>query len=382
VRLVSQAIVIAVLAAGGAGAWYYFEQQKTATPAANQQRQAAQARAIPVEMARAQVGSVQDVVEAVGTARANEAVTLTPKVSGIIKRFAFTEGQRVRAGQIIVELDASEIEAKLQENRAMRENTARLHDRAQKLIQTRSIAQARLDDLEAQLNASDARIRAEEARLADYSVRAPFDGRIGLRRLSVGALVTPGTEIATLDDTTSIKVDFRVPESALRAVKVGNKVEARSPAYPDRVFSGTVTTVGTRVDPATRSIELRADIPNRDDALKPGMFLTATLVVETRDNAVLVPEESVVSSGTRHFVYTIADGKAKETPVTLGNQAGGKIEIRSGLAPDTPIVIGGIIKIRDGINVRPLPPGGGPGAAPPGGASPAGAPQQPRRPRS
>lgn len=380
-RLVTQAIVVAVLAAGGAGAWYYYQGVKNTANEAVQQRQAAQARAVPVELVRAATGSVQDIVEAVGTARANEAVTLTPKVSGIIRKIAFTEGQRVKAGQIIVELDASEIEAKLQETRTMRENTARLYDRALRLLQTRSIAQARVDDLEAQLNASDARIRADEARMSDYVIRAPFDGRVGLRRVSIGALVTPGTEVATLDDTTSIKVDFRVPESALRAIKVGNKVEARSPAYPDRVFSGTVTTIGTRVDATTRSVELRAEIPNRDEALKPGMFLTAALVVETRDNAVLVPEEAVVSSGTRHFVYTIADGRAKETPVTLGNQKDGKIEIRSGIAIGTPVVTGGIIKIRDGIAVRPLgapPAGGGPGA--PGGNPPAGA--QPPRPTS
>ncbi|MSO65080.1 MAG: efflux RND transporter periplasmic adaptor subunit [Alphaproteobacteria bacterium] len=362
-RIVTQALVVVVLAAGGAGAWYYTQQKSESAP----QRAAPQARAVVVEVVRSEVGTISDIVEAVGSARANEAVTLTPKVGGLIRRFTFTEGQRVKAGQVVVELDSNELEAKLQENRALRENTIRQLERAQRLLQMRSVAQAKVDDLEAQLSASNARIMADEARLADYSIRAPFEGKVGLRRVSVGAMVTPGVEIATLDDTTSMKVDFRVPESALRAIKVGTKLEARTPAYPGRTFPGTVTTIGTRVDPATRSVELRADLPNRDDALKPGMFMTASLIVETRDNAVLVPEEAVVSAGERHIVYTVVDGKAKEMPIAIGQQAGGKIEIRSGLPAGTTVIVGGVLKIRDGVPVRPggTPPAGAPGQGPP-----------------
>ena len=352
-RIVNQLLVVAALAAVGGGAWYYTQQQ----PATGATPQAGAPRTAPpmaVEIAAVETAVVTDMVEAVGTARAREAVTITPKVPAMVKRIAFTEGERVRANQILVELDAREIEARLEETRVMRENSQRLYDRSVKLFETRNVPQARVEELLSQLEASGARIRADEARLADYVIRAPFDGRMGLRRISLGALVTPGVEISTLDDTSSIKMDFKVPENALSSLAPGAKVEARSSAYPGRVFTGTVTTIGTRVDATSRSIELRAEVPNKDDALKPGMFLTASLVVETRPQALLVPEAAVLSNGDSHSVFVIVEGKAKQVSVRLGQSRDGKIEIRTGVKPGDSVITGGLVKVRDGQAVRAL----------------------------
>ncbi len=360
-RVVTQLVIVAILVAGAGGAWWATQRSSADADTNTARRGPPGGRAVIVEMAKVEVGPVNVTVEAVGTAAANEAVILTPKVTGIIKRIAFEEGETVQAGQLLVELDAGELVARLEEERAKHSNTARLYERALKLFETNNVARARVDDLYGDLLAAEARVRGDEARLRDYVIRAPFAGRLGLRRVSLGALVRPGTEITTLDDTSTIKVDFRVPETALSAVNPGMIVEARSAAFPGRIFRGTVKTIGTRVDPVTRALNLRALIPNSDNALKPGMFLTATIIVATRENAILVPEQSIVSSGRRHFVFAVVEGRAVRTTVELGEQSSGKVEILSGLQPDSVVVTAGVQKARDQAPVRDV------NAAPPGG---------------
>ena len=361
-RVVTQLVIVAILVAGAGGAWWATQRSSADADTNAGRRGPPGGRAVLVEMAKVRVARVNVTVEAVGTAAANEAVVLTPKVTGIIKRIAFEEGETVLAGQVLVELDAGELVARLEEERAKHSNMARLYERAFKLFESKNIARARLDELYGDLLAAEARVRGNEARLRDYVIRAPFAGRLGLRRVSLGALVRPGDEIATLDDTSTIKVDFRVPETALSGISPGIVVEASSAAFPGRIFRGTVKTVGSRVDRVTRALELRAVIPNSDNALKPGMFLTATIIVATRDNAILVPEQSVVSSGSRHFVYAVVDGRAVRTTVELGEQSSGDIEILSGLQPDSVVVTAGVQKARDQAPVRDVNAAPTPGA--------------------
>ena len=148
-----------------------------------------------------------------------------------------------------------------------------------------------------------------------------------------------------------MKVDFEVPESALGVVRVGLAVTARSIAYPGRVFTGRVETIDSRVHPETRSVTVRTTVPNPDDLLKPGMFLSATLVVSRRDDAVLVPEESIVTGSQGQFVYAVIDGMAVRTGVETGDTVEGRIEIVSGLAPGIEVIIGGVQKVSDGTRV-------------------------------
>ncbi len=384
-RVVTQLIIVAILVAGGGGAWWATQRSSADADTNTSRRGLPGGRPVLVEMASVEVAPVNVTVEAIGTAAAKEAVMLTPKVTGIIKRIAFSEGETVQAGQILVEFDAGELEAQLAEERAKYSNSLRLYDRALKLLETNNVARARVDELYGDLLAADARVRADEARLRDYVIRAPFNGKLGLRRVSVGALVRPGTEITTLDDTSTIKVDFRVPETALSSVGPGMRVEARSAAYPGRAFQGIVKTIGSRVDPTTRAIDLRAEIPNRDGALKPGMFLTATIVVAKRENAILVPEQAVVSSGNRHYVFAVVEGRAVRTNVELGEQTFGKVEIVSGLQPDAVVITAGVQKVRDRVLVREAGalPADGERRGPPGAGSPGRGPPRDgeRRPR-
>ena len=355
-KILTQVVVVAALAAAAGGGWQYKDRLPWLGGGEADKASAKRGgkRVVPLELGAAHAGLVTVSVEAMGTAEANDAVIITPKVTGIIKRIRFREGQRVKAGSVLVEFDAGELEAKLEEKRADRDNARRLYQRARRLLQTRNVPRARVDDLQGQLLAAEARVRADEARLAEYVVKAPFAGRLGLRRVSVGALVRPGDAMTTLDDTWRVRADFRVPETGLAHISPGQAVTATSAAYAGRSFKGRVSTIDSRVDPVSRSIQIRAVFANRDEALKPGMFLTAVLVTEVREGAVLIPEQALVSSGRQRFVFAVVEGKAQKTMIEVGEHLRGRVEIRSGLEVGAKVVIGGTQKIRHGSAVRPL----------------------------
>ena len=354
-RVLTQVIVIAALATAGGGGWYYQDRLPWGDSAKAARQSPRPDRTVLVDVAQARRGAVTVSVEAVGTAHAIEAIIVTSKVTGIISKIHFEEGQRVSAGTVLVELDSRELQAELAEMRAEHDNALRLYDRVRKLYETRNVPLARLDELYGELMAAEARVSADEARLSDYVIRAPFDGRLGLRRVSVGALVNPGAEITTLDDTSRIKVDLRVPETALARVAAGQPLTVRSAAYPGRVFEGRVMTIGSRVDPVTRSVEVRGEFANDDDALRPGMFLTSTLTTATRADAVLIPEEAVVSSGDTQFLFAVIDGKAVKREIDVGEHIAGEVEVLSGLDAGVAVIVGGVQKVRDGTKVKAVP---------------------------
>jgi membrane fusion protein (multidrug efflux system) len=349
-KVIPQLAIVIVVAGAAAGAWYWYgDQQTAATKAATK----GGARPIAVQVAPARRETVTSTVEAVGTAQANEAVTITSKVSALVTKIHFNEGAAVSAGDILAELDASELRAALGEKRAQWQQAKRLYDRAILLYQSRNVSEARVDELKAALDASAARVQADEARLEDFIIRAPFAGRLGLRRVSVGALVNPTSVITTLDDTAKIKIDFRVPEAVLALAKPGLAIQAESASYANRKFQGVVRTVDTRVDQATRSVELRTEFANGDGALKPGMFLTAKLSIATRPDAIVVPEESIVTQGADHFVFAVRDGKAIRTKLVIGERLVGAVEVMQGLKEGDLVVVQGLQKIRDGAPVQP-----------------------------
>lgn len=353
-KVVAQLAIVAVLAGAGSAGWYYRDawlpgQQAKASATATPTQ-----RAIPVDAKKVRIGSVDDTVEAVGTALANESVSITTKTSGIVKAIRFTEGQFVKAGTVILELDDREPSANHEAAKAIRDQAKAALDRAKSLFNTGNAPQARIDDLEGAYRNAEARMRVIEAQLNDLKITAPFTGRIGIRRVSLGALISVGTIITTLDDVETIKLRFFVPEIMLSGLKPDAEVNATAAAMPERNFKGTVTTVDTRIDTTTRAVEVRAAFPNPDGALKPGMFLTVKIALNRRDNVVIAPEESIVPEGNRQYIYVIAaDGKATKTEVKLGTRSPGEVEIREGLAPDALIVVGGVQKIRDGVLVRP-----------------------------
>jgi membrane fusion protein, multidrug efflux system len=348
-RLSRQVLVLTLLSLAGAGAWY------SLSPAPDAKRPAGSStagRPTAVVAALAQKGDITVNFDAVGSLRANEAVTVTSKQSGIIETVQFKEGEAVAAGAVLVQLDAGEVRAELAVAEANKRNTAQELNRSMALLGRQAVAQARVDDLRIELQAADARVNAARARLQDLTISAPFAGVAGLRHVSPGALVRPGEPVTTIDDLTVLKLDFTVPETALRALRNGLAIEASSTVFPGESFAGTVTAIDTRIDQSTRTLPVVATLPNPNLRLKPGMFLTVRLQLDTRRDVVLVPEEALVPVADRQFVYAVVDGKAVRRQVQIGARQGGMVEVTKGLAAGDSVIVRGTQKVRDGAPVQ------------------------------
>ena len=291
-------------------------------------------------------------VEALGTASANESVTLTSSITETVRRINFTDGDFVEQNAVLVELTDTEEEAQLAEARANLRDLQRQLDRLKDLDGRGIAATSDVDAAQAAADAARARLDSVLARLEDRLIRAPFAGLLGFREVSQGTLLMPGDVITTIDDVAEIKLDFTVPESALAQMQAGKKIIAKSVAWPGREFAGVVTAVGSRIDPVTRAVPVRAVIPNEDRALRPGMLLTLEVVTAER-MALSVPERSVVQIANQAYVYTVAEDRTvARTPVDLGLRQAGSVEVLAGLAPGTTVVTEGVVKLRDGATVR------------------------------
>ena len=310
---------------------------------------------IPVVAVTVEARQFTDEFTALGTARSNESIQVTPRISSVVTRIAFEEGQDVQAGDLLVELDNRELRAKLEMAKAALRKVRSQYRRRKSLAENRVISEAELEELEADVLAAEADVRSAEARLRDSYIYAPFAGTVGLRRVSVGSLVGPDTVITTLDDMDTLKLDFTVPEAFLDTLKPGMTVHAVSEVYPERRFAGTVISVDSRVDPDTRSIAAVARLPNPDRLIRPGMFLTVKLQ-RTRDNVLLVPEEALVPQQGRQYVFIVKDGKAVRKAVELGARAPGLAEVVQGISPGDLVITEGTQKVYDGSAVQLLPP--------------------------
>jgi len=296
-----------------------------------------------------------DEIEALGTARANESIEIQPRIASLIDHVEFAEGQVVRKGDLLVELENREIVAGLAVAEASLSESRSIYERSKSLASSQAISASNLEQLLAQVKVDEAQVAAARARLANTRILAPFAGRVGLRRVSPGSFVNTSTVITTLDDVSQIKLDFSVPETFLTVVREGMNIVAHSLVYPDREFLGNVKSVDTRLDPISRSVQVRALIPNTDGVLKPGMFLTVDLQRD-RGDVLVAPEQSIVPEGTRQFVYVVKDGKAEKRPVILGRRIPGFVTIEEGLQPGEEIVTEGTHKIRDGADVETITP--------------------------
>lgn len=288
---------------------------------------------------------------ALGTARANESIEVTSRISSIVERIAFDEGEEVEAGTLLVELDSDEIAADLAVSQASLQKVQSQFDRRKSLAATSVISEAELEELAADLSIARAEVRAQEARLKNTLIRAPFSGTVGLREISLGDLVGPDTIITTLDDTATMKLEFTVPETYLDALRTGLPVGATTSIYPEEVFAGTVAHIDSRIDPVTRAVRVIAELPNPERILRPGMFLTVA-IERDRDSVLLVPEEALIPRQGRQYVYVVEDGKAVEREVALGIRAPGLAEIREGLDSGAVVITEGVQKVRSGTPVN------------------------------
>lgn len=293
-------------------------------------------------------------VEALGNASANEAIEIHPEITARLTSIDFEEGQFVEAGDKLVELENVEPLAELASARASLVDSESQYRRSQELFKTNAVAESELQQLEARREADRAAVAAAEAHVEDTVIRAPFSGRLGLRRVSTGSLVTPATIITTLDDTSSIKLDFDIPEIHLSRVERGLRVIAMSAAWPDVEFAGQVTAVDSRVDPVSRTVMVRSSIPNEEGRLRAGMFLTVTLLKENIE-ALMIPEQALVPERSTQSVFVVgADNIVEQRLVETGRRRPGEVEILEGLQAGDRVVSEGMQKARDGQAVTLL----------------------------
>lgn len=317
----------------------------------------AAAGAAPTQVIAERVGQqrIADRLEALGTLQANETVRITANVSDTISRVNFEDGQAVDAGDLLVEMTDSEEAALLEEAESLAEEAKRQYERIERLVAQGNAAESLLDERQRESRTAQARLLAVRSRLDDRTITAPFGGHVGLRLVSPGALVSPGDVITTLVDDSRMKLDFTIPSLYLTTVRRGTVIEASSPVFPNRTFAGEVTSVDSTIDPVTRSITVRAIIPNEARDLVPGMLMTLNLLRNERD-ALVISEEAVIPRGERTYVLVVdmetEPYVARQRPVQLGTRMPGQVEVMSGLEIGELIISHGTVKVRDGAPVQ------------------------------
>ena len=307
--------------------------------------------AMPVKLAPVKQGTVNKEATAVGSLLANESVMIRPEIAGRVTAIHFTEGQKVASGAKLLSLDSAEVQAQRAATEAELVWSQQRYDRAAELYSKKFISSQALDEARANLSRAQARIAEDEARLKKSEVRAPFAGTLGLRAISPGAYVKAGDDIVRLEDLSVMKLDFRIPETYLANLKRDQEVVLQVDAYPARVFKGRTFAFESALDEKTRTILVRARIPNAGGELKPGMFARVSLTLDTQSDALLIPEEAVIPRGSQSFVFRVIEGKAVMTAIELGIRRPGLVQVVKGLSADDRVVTDGHQKLQNGVPV-------------------------------
>ena len=315
------------------------------------EKQEIQLNALPVKIAEVTETEFADRVEAVGSTFAYQSAEITSGVTEVVKKINFKDGQAVKKGDIIVVLRFSEEQAQLRSARASLEEQEREIARLSGLVKSGAAAVSALDTRTTQKQVAEQQIQQYQAQIADRIIRAPFDGVLGLRNISAGSLVSPQSVITTIDDLSTMQVDFTVPEVYLGQIKPGLSLTTTSQAYPNQGFAGTIAEIDTRVDPTSRAVRVRAEIPNEDRLLKPGMLLYVTLILEKAASRT-IPERSLVQEGDQSFVYKVQQDSVQKTEVTLGRRKPGYVEVMDGLQLGDSVATSGLQDLDDGARVK------------------------------
>lgn len=353
-RWVRRLIVVVVIAALGFAAGRMLPEGKQQQADGGGKPKSAQAAQVTV--AEVGVRAFADSIEALGTTRANETVQLTAQISDKVQEIRFTDGQVVHQGDVLLVLDNAEELANLDAAKALATERKSAFDRAADLSKRKIIAEETFETRRAEYQQADAEIRSLQSRIDNTIIKAPFDGILGLRNVSLGALVQPGTVITTIDDLSVIKVDFEVPALYLQDLKPGLKVNGTVEGLPGRTFSGEVATVNTQVDPVTRAVRIRAIIPNPELLLRPGLLMNVTLDLRARQS-LTVPEGALIQLRDQTFVFVAEDAEdgktlARRVEIKRGARRLGEVEVLGGLEDGQRVIVTGFMRLVDGDAVK------------------------------
>ena len=339
-----------------------------------------------VEVGKVERLRIEDDAQAVGSLRARQGVVMRPEVSGRIAHLTFSDGQRVRRGQLLVQLDDTLQKAQAQQAEAQASIARTNLKRSRELLAQNFISQSAVDQNAAALEVADAQVALAQAQLARMRIVAPFDGGLGIRTVNVGDYVKDGADLVTIEDIGALWADFRLPESTIARLRVGQPVEVTLESLPGRKFMGRVDALDSQLDANGRSMLVRARIDNRDGVLRSGMFARARVLFAVREDALVVPEEALVPLGDRQFLFKVVDGPngkvAQKIEARIGVREPGKAEITQGeavgdlvvTAGQTRLLRGDLLPVRVvdlnkvGSEAGPRGPGRGASGATPGAA--------------
>ncbi|MEW6050603.1 MAG: efflux RND transporter periplasmic adaptor subunit [Candidatus Zixiibacteriota bacterium] len=311
---------------------------------------------MPVEAVKVEAGTVTDRFEAVGTIEAHDAITVVSEIDALVRDLPFREGAPIQKGELIAQLDDSQLQAELSRAEAVRDQKKVTYDRIKSLADSGAVAAQEFDNAAAAFKVAEAELAMIQARLQKTRITAPFNGVIGARRVSPGAFVRAGTAITDLARLDELKVTFTAPERYYPELKRGASVTVSTTAYPDFELNGTIEVIEPVVDEATRSARIIAHVRNPELKFRPGMSANVAAVLSKRDNAVLIPDEAVFAEGNQNLVFVIKpDSTVTRTAITLGSRQPETVEVLSGLEPGMTVVRAGHQKLFEGAKVMPMP---------------------------
>ncbi|MCB0281768.1 MAG: efflux RND transporter periplasmic adaptor subunit [Calditrichae bacterium] len=309
----------------------------------------------PVETVSAEPQTIVDRFEAVGTIEAENSVSIVSEIDAVVESLPFHEGDAIKKGNLIAQLDDSQLSAELNRATALRDQSKANYERIKSVVDQGAGARQDLDDAHAALKVAEANLGLAKARFAKTRILAPFSGKIGARQVSPGAFLRTGQVITDLAQIDHLRINFSAPERFLSKLKQGARVKVSTTAYPGYELQGEINVIEPVLDSATRSARIIAVLDNPGERFKPGMSANISAVLNQRDNALTIPNEAVFVNGDQSFVFMVKkDSTVAKSAVTLGSRMADVVEVLSGLNEGSVVVRAGHQKLYDGARVHPV----------------------------
>jgi membrane fusion protein, multidrug efflux system len=308
----------------------------------------------------AQASGWRPYLETIGSIAAINGVTRSTDLAGTVVQLAFESGTKVHAGDLLVQLDIKQEQAQLKQAEAQRDLATANLKRNRELVAKRTISQSDCDSSEADYRSAQANVEAIKATIAKKTIRAPFEGMVGIRQVNLGQYVSPGQAIVSLQAFDPTYVNFNIPQQTLGSVVIGHKVEIHVNAFPNEIFNGQVTAINSQIDENSRNAQVQATLRNPDGKLRPGMFAKVDITVGEDRDVVAIPASSINYTPDGESVYIVSDLTGKDgkpfkgvklQPVKVGQSRGDMIVVTNGLKPGDVIVSSGVFRLRDGAKI-------------------------------
>ncbi len=294
---------------------------------------------------------LQNKIIVTGTVLPNEEVEIRSEISGKVEKIFFKEGGKVKKGDLLVKVDDSELQAQLLKTQYQKKLAEEKEFRQRMLLEKEAISKQEYDIARTELNTLEAEIQLIKARIDKTEIRAPFDGVIGLRYVSEGSYISPATKISTLQNIDTLKIEFAVPEKYAKLVNIGDKINFKVQGS-DKTYSAVIYAIDPKIDPATRTLQVRAIFPNKNYEILPGAFAEIEVILEEIPNAILIPAESLIPSAEGNKVFIYNDGKAFERKVETGTRTERFVEIKSGIKSGDTVITTGLLQLKSGFKVK------------------------------